>query len=287
MYNDKSLVSIFHLLIIENCEDIVQSYINSIIKHGLYHQCDNFYIRIKYLDIGSLNSVLKLLKEYDKFNILSIEYNNSDFSHSFKKYCNYDILQKYRDRRNNILDYIENKKQIPIYYRLGEVETILDMICNYQYKDILNEYDYGLFFHSKSISHITNINEKFGKDSLTTENIIKEKFDIAIKKYKKTLCYLENDRFGYIGDYNRLFSYKCQWFNDISIEKYLKCMKYYEGYDFSQFERKINPFPFIRGSKFIYINDYSIEFADRHAFADFPSNINFLIDKEGWKNISK
>lgn len=279
MFKDKKIVTVFHLLVIEDSSEIVQSYVKSIVDCGLYDDCDKFIFNIRYTNFDEYIKCFNILKKYDKFCTISCDHNDSDFSMYVQEYCNYNILETIR-KRKHCLEYLKANEDVPLHYRLGEVETIMNLICNPNFKSAIEGYDYGLFFHSKSMSHLSNINDH-PKSAETTVDDIKNIMRDRTAGYKNLLDRtIEDDRFTHYNG-NVSFAFKCEWLTGMNIEKYFKIFQEYEHFDFTNYPVRMRSFSFRRGNMFLAEEDGKFTMADRHIFYDFPSNVNFMADQKG------
>lgn len=106
---------------------------------GMYDQCEEMLVRIRYGDAGRLNDLLQLLNTYNKIRIMSVDNNFTGYYGEVDKYYKpIECLQSTTPRSP-----------------LGEVESIIEMLTNPNFKKTLTTYDTCIFCHTRGASFNT------------------------------------------------------------------------------------------------------------------------------------
>lgn len=264
MYKGKKFITIFHLLVIKGSEDIVESYIKYLIDSGLYFVSEKILLIIRYTDSDALSNVVKMFDEFDefeKFDILETSHNDSDYSPEILKYFTPS----------------SDSEGITFSSRLGEVESIINMTCNQNFKDILKDYDLGFFIHSKSMSHLSQINIDTNRTLLTTIDEVRDSIKSFIYNFREYMeATLDENIFGY-DEYwckNRAFTFKTDWVLGLDIEDYFKMYSSYKNYEIGEDDPE-EVADIIKYNGEVRIGD-KIQMLNRHVFFNFPLILNHM-----------
>lgn len=254
MYNGKKCVVVFHLMTIEGCEDIIDSYLRDIMESGLYDDCDKFLLRIRYMDAETNDRVIRKLLPYKKFQIVNVVENDHNFSSYIRRHFIKDLSYK-----------VEGGLDIRTGYRLGEIESIMDCVIDPSMKKLLADYEVGFFLSSKSMSHISGINITDRTEDTDAQNV-KNQFR-CIYGYRSMMCKTLDPNIDkrFHSASNKFFSFRVKWLLDFDIDNYFESIM---DHDLKFGESMLG------GG--IYKVKGEFKFRNRHAFANFGDRMNLL-----------
>lgn len=256
---DDSIAMVFHIFLCNETSEIVKDYFDLFVETGVYDKCGLILVRIRYADSLKLNDTLKLLNSYSKVHIVSVDHNESDYYGVSKQYFKQKSLCKLK----------------PQGHKLGEVESIIEMMCDPTIRNMLLEYDMCIFCHTKSASIDTKYNT--GKlpnfvsgEPLLDRNIGQGRWIVRwFEKHDKIIKesgVMDKEKFS--SGPNNFFIFKTKWVKKFCISKYLSDyannMWIYEKLKLGK-----------AGNPFVIETD-CVFFKNRHAFACFNYTMNFL-----------
>lgn len=264
---------VFHMFIPEDSEKIIESYFKVIKNQGVYDEVDHILLYIKYVDDNTLTKVKDIISNYSKIQILRCEHRLDPLNEIVTPYI--------------ALPPLEENPERPLWSTIGEGETLLHLFDDPLLNEYKEKYEFGLFLHSKSISHYTKWNLRVG---LTPPegywNHSGVYYGVKSIKWCRKLCTLEDRSVDL--DCAQSFIFKCKDIQQFSIYDFLKGV-----WEIDATKNQKYRFVRLQGGKLPHYNkhieqmgilkfegEFKFKIINRLGHTFFVDKLNFLLDKK-------